>query len=334
MPQAAAVRQASDKPSRFLTAPRSHPWTGRGGIGHDDRVTGGDFLGDAVAELYSSDPQTFTEQRGVLAARARTAGEALAAKRIAGLRKPTRSAWIVNQLIRSDPGVPARLSALGEEFRAAQQARDGARIRELALARHRLIEDLAVQAFAVTGQQSPAAALREEVTATLAAALADPQAAEQIGAGTLVRAARQGGLGSALPPVLTDVPAPTGRSRATAAKPGRGATAAARDRAEQERRAQAEQERHRQNLRDAQRAAAEADRAAGAAIAAEQEQQHAVELIEERLTEARRRLHAARLEARRAVTRQRAARRAVDRLESQPPGRASTSTGSDGFKYR
>ena len=52
-------------------------------------MTDGDLLGEAVAELYSSDPDEFVERRGALVARGREAGQAPAAKQIAALRKPT-----------------------------------------------------------------------------------------------------------------------------------------------------------------------------------------------------------------------------------------------------
>jgi hypothetical protein len=83
-------------------------------------VTGDDLLREAVAELYSCGLGEFTEHRGVLVARARAAGEAALAKRIAGLRKPTRSAWVLNQLVRAAPAVTSELAALGAELRAAQ----------------------------------------------------------------------------------------------------------------------------------------------------------------------------------------------------------------------
>jgi hypothetical protein len=131
------------------------------------RVSDGDLARDAAAELYSADPDDFVERRGVLAAEARAAGDAQAAKRIAALRKPTRSAWVLNQLSRAEPGVTGQLELLGEELRAAQQSLDGTAIRELSVRRRKLIGALARRAFAACGLQSPPAALRDEVTATL-----------------------------------------------------------------------------------------------------------------------------------------------------------------------
>ena len=82
-----------------------------------------------------------------LAAAARDAGEPAAAKQITALRKPTRSAWVVNRLVRSDPEVRARIDALAADLRGAAGAADGARIRELTAARGRLVDELTRQAL-------------------------------------------------------------------------------------------------------------------------------------------------------------------------------------------
>jgi hypothetical protein len=288
-------------------------------------VTEPDLFREAAAELYSSDPDQFIERRGVLAARARAAGQAPAAKRIAGLRKPTRSAWVLNQLVRAAPEVPSELASLGRELRAAQRSLDGAAIRELSLRRHRLIESLARQAFAVAGLRVPPAALRDEVTATLGAALADPEVAEQLAAGTMERAARSEGFGPG-PPALTLVtssgtrrsaPASPRASRALAVA-GAAATARPAPRTPAPSPAEppgGERERRRLTaLAAAEQAAAEADRAAEAATAAEQELERAVQVMEEQLADARRSLSQTRAQARRARSRQRQARLALDRL--------------------
>jgi len=259
-------------------------------------------LRDAVAELYSSDPDEFVERRGALVAQARAAGQTPVAKQIAGLRKPTRSAWIVNQLVRAVPGVTAELASLGEELRAAQGSLDGEALRELSRRRRELVESLARQAFAVSGLQAPPAGLRDEVTATLGAALADPQVAGQLG--TLERAVHSEGFGSAGPPGLTLVKG-TGGGRPAKARPA--APSADQARAERERRRQAARA-------EAEQAAAEADRAADAATAAEQELQSTVQRLEEQLADARQDLADARSRARRARARQHSARQALNRI--------------------
>jgi hypothetical protein len=309
-------------------------------------VTSADLLTEAVAELYSCDPGEFVERRGVLAARARAAGDAPAAKRIAGLRKPTRSAWVLNQLARSAPDAATEVAGLGEELRAAQRSLDGAALRELSLRRRQLIDALARQAFTVSGEDAPSPALRDEVTATLGAALADPQVAELLQAGALERAAHRDGFGpEPAVPALALLPSSPGRARAPAPKrpvaaparaaaqnaaaaparaaakgaaadPARAAAtvtalADARDKAERERRGQA--------IAAAEQAAAEADEAADAADRAEREQESAVRVIEAQLTQARERLAGARVQARRARAGQRRAGQALDRLREHPP---------------
>ncbi len=184
------------------------------------RVSGDDLVREAGGELYSGDPEEFIERRGVLAARARAAGDAAAAKRIAGLRKPTRSAWVLNQLVRSEPGVPGQLAELGEELRVAQRSLDGAAIRELSVRRRRLLGALARQAFSACGMQSPPAALRDEVTATLGAAMVDPEIAEQLQAGMLDRAARRDGFGPPRPALAVVPSASAGPAPPACAEPG------------------------------------------------------------------------------------------------------------------
>ena len=179
-------------------------------------MTEADLLDEAITELYTADPESFTARRGALVAQAREAGDAAVAKKIAGLRKPTRSAWLINQLVRSDPSVPGRLAELGDQLRTAQAALDGPKIRELSAARRRLVEDLARQAFRLAGQDAPPAAMREDLTATFGAALADPAVTEQLAAGTLLRAAHRADF-SPGGPGLTLVPPPGGRTAAAPA---------------------------------------------------------------------------------------------------------------------
>ncbi len=195
-------------------------------------VSGTDLLAEATAELYSSDPEGFTERRAALAAQARAAGDRPAAREIASLRKPTRPAWIINQLVRGDPGAVARLTGLGDDLRAAATALDGARIRELSQARRRLIDSLIRQALQQAGEHSPSAALREDLTATFGAALADPGVAGELAAGTLVRPVHRADFSAGIPG-LSLVPPPAqgqgeapGRAPGEAPAPGRAETPA------------------------------------------------------------------------------------------------------------
>ena len=254
-----------------------------------------DLVADAKAELYQADPDGFTGRRAELAGRAREAGEPDAAKRIAALRKPTRSAWVVNRLVREHPEVKARLAELSAELQAAGAA-GAARIRELTAARGRLVDELTRQALQTSGLSAPPAALREEVTATLDAAIADPAVAADLG--TLTRAAQWAGFG----------PAPDG-GFAPPAPPARKAKAPARADAAAER-----ARRRQEKIDEAERALAQATQAAEAAAAAERGLEDTVRRLEAELADARQRLAEIRRQSYRAESRQRRASEELSRL--------------------
>jgi len=250
-----------------------------------------DLLADARAELYQADPEDFMARRAELVAGAREAGESAAAKQIGALRKPTRSAWVVNRLVRADPDVRDRLAVLAAELRDG--GLDGGRIRELTAARARLVDELTRQAL----DDLPAApaAVREEVTATFDAALADPEVAASLG--TLDRAAHWAGFGL----VPGGAPAPSAPAAKTK-KPEPVEPSAERER------------RHREKIISAERAVAEADRTADAANAAERELADAVRRLEAELAQARQQLADARRQAYRAESQQRRANETLSRL--------------------
>jgi len=254
-----------------------------------------DLLADAKAELYRADPDDFMPLRQELAARAREAGESAAAKQITALRKPTRSAWVVNRLVRADPEVTERLAALAAELRDAGASMDGGRIRELSAARARLVDELTRQAL--DDLPAPPAAVREEVTATLDAALADPDVAADLG--TLVRAAHWAGFG--LGPGGDGTPAPPAPAAKTR-KPAPAEPSAERER------------RHREKIMEAERAVAEADRTADAANAAERKLEDTVRRLEAELAQARQQLAEARRQAYRAESQQQRAGETLSRL--------------------
>jgi hypothetical protein len=250
-----------------------------------------DLLADAVAELYEADPDDFTARRQELAAQARAAGETAAAKQIAALRKPTRSAWVVNRLVRTDPEVAPRLAALAAELR---DGGDGPRLRELTTARGRLVDELTRQGLREL--PAPPAALREEVTATLDAAIADPEVAAQLG--TLVRAAHWAGFG--LAPIPEGTPARSRPSAPPKPAPPKPPPAPAQP--------------HREKILLAERAVAQADQATEAANATERELEDKVQRLESELADARQQLAEARRQAYRAESRQRRAGQELDRL--------------------
>lgn len=141
----------------------------------------GGMADDPLDQLYAVAPEEFTALRTRLAGEAKKGGDPAAAKRIAAARKPTTSAAVVNRLVHHEPDVRDRLAELGEELRAAHASMDGERIRELSSRQRRLIEQLAKAALEVSEVASPTAALRDDVTGTLQAAIADPEVRERLG---------------------------------------------------------------------------------------------------------------------------------------------------------
>jgi hypothetical protein len=202
----------------------------------------------------------------------------------------------------------------------------------------------------------PPLSLRLEVSETLTAALADPEVAAAFAAGTLTRAMQWSGFG-VLPadaeygadasaahgrergsgrqpspgtagskPVLTEVAQP--RRRPGQAPSGRATEeAAARRQAEEaELLALAEERtaRRREQYEEAERAVAAASSAAAEALSAEDQLEAEVRDLEQRLTQARADLTAARMRARHAEAAERRARQALDRLSLAPLPRCSS----------
>ena len=153
-------------------------------------------LDEIVRGLYVLPPTDFVAARNELVRRARAAGSREVAERLLQLRRPTRSAWLVNQLAR-DSSAMQRLSALGRELRDAQTGLAGADLRSLAEQRRRLFSDLLDQARAHAADAdvriTPTVLL--EVEATLQAALVDLAGALTIRNGRLVRPLSHSGFG-------------------------------------------------------------------------------------------------------------------------------------------
>ena len=116
-----------------------------------------------------------------------------AAKAIASARRPTTAAWVVNQLALTDATVRPKLTGLHEALRAAHAAMDGQRIRKLSATQRTLVQELTRAGFAAAELSDPPAALRDDVTGTLQAAIADPEVAARLG--RLSRAEEWSGFG-------------------------------------------------------------------------------------------------------------------------------------------
>src|ERR687893_1936002 len=156
----------------------------------------GHELDEIVRELYALPPADFVAARNDLVRQARAAGSREIAERLQRLRRPTRSAWLVNLLAR-DSTAMQRLSTLGRELRDAQAELAHAELRSLAEQRRQLIADLLdrAQAHADEAGVRLSPTVLSEVEATLQAALVDLAGAMTIRNGRLVRPLSHSGFG-------------------------------------------------------------------------------------------------------------------------------------------
>ena len=164
-------------------------------------------LDEAAEELYAEAPDDFLAARGALVARAREDGDKALAAAIGKLRKPSTAAWLVNLLAYEAADDLAALLDLGAAMRHAQARLSGAELRRLTQQRHQVVRALATQAHHLAADRGERVSrtVLDQVTDTLLAALADPEAAEQVRAGHLTTPLSYSGFG---PAGLASVPAP------------------------------------------------------------------------------------------------------------------------------
>jgi hypothetical protein len=154
-------------------------------------------LDEIVRELYLVPPADFVAARNELVRQALAAGNREFAERLRELRRPTRSAWLVNLLARRDSVAMQRLSAVGRELREAQTGLDGAQLRELAEQRRRVIDELLERARHRANEAGLRLtnAMMSEVEATLQAALVDLAGSLTVRNGRLERPLSHSGFG-------------------------------------------------------------------------------------------------------------------------------------------
>lgn len=160
-------------------------------------------------DLYGLPLEEFTSARDAFAKELRKAGKKEAADEVKSLRKPSVSAWAVNQAARRRPQDVKRLVRAGGELRKAQRGvvggGDPAALREATRGHRELVEELtdtAREILAERGAVSPAIVTR--VAQTLRGASIDKDASKALETGTLTEDVEQAGFG----PLLAAVPAP------------------------------------------------------------------------------------------------------------------------------
>jgi hypothetical protein len=232
--------------------------------------------------LYHGPLEEFTPRRDALVDDLEAGGKAESAKWVKGLRKPTRAAWLVNQLQAKNGRDIRRLLKASAELRAAQDemlagSSDQRRLRASATKERKAIDSLIASAERIGEREGVGQQIMVRVSETLQAAASDPEVAEAIELGRLdreQRAASLGLVGSAAP-----VPAPRGKD----------AEAERRDREQRAKRRQA------------------AERKLAAAERKLERERGRLDQAEVELQDAERRVHSAELDAN-------AARRALDEI--------------------
>jgi hypothetical protein len=278
-------------------------------------------LETAANELYALSPDDFIERRQQLVAEARQAGNRQLATEIGRLRRPTRSAWLINLLARREPEAVNGLLELGGALQDAQQRMAGDELRRLSAERRKTVDALARRAVELGSEHSysvPEGA-KQEVGQTLQTALGDPEIADLLRAGRLTQAVTFGGFGP------TDLTSALGASLPTKA-PSQPARSVSAEPAPADPKQRREAEEAAKEARD--RAAAARSVAETAEATAEAATQHADELADqvESLRSQLRQAETAEREAREAA---RAARKQYQELRQAAASAEQVATAAD-----
>jgi len=262
-------------------------------------------LEGAADQLYAISPDDFVAQRTALVAEARAAKDRVLAKEIGQLRRPTRSAWLVNVLSRAEPERITELLELGTALQQAQQRMAGDDLRRLSKQRRSMIDSLSRRARELGAEQDYAAtdAAIQEVSQTLQAALGDPSVADLVRAGRVHQAVSYGGFGpsdlaSALAASLPAAEPKTKPPKAAPDSDEESAPATPQPDTAEIQAAEQETAAKRQAAEDAAEAAAEAESTAEAATTRSDELADEVESLRTRLRDAEEQERTAREEAR------------------------------------
>jgi len=140
---------------------------------------------DATAdELYAVPPEEFVERRDA-AARDAKADDPDVAKAIRALKKPSTSAWLLNQLVRANRDDVSSLLDLGAALRQAQSRLEGAQLRELSKQRRQAVNALVGEARRLAARLGKPASesVAREVEQSLEAALSSAEAARAVESG-------------------------------------------------------------------------------------------------------------------------------------------------------
>jgi hypothetical protein len=168
-----------------------------------------------VDGLYGLPREEFTSARNALVRELRSSGRKDEAEEVRALKKPSVSAWAVNQLARQHPQQVAELVKAGDGLRKAQRdvlaGKKGADVRAASRVQHELADglvDAAREILETTGIRATQSTA-QRISGTLRAASSEPAAAKLLRKGRLSEDVESVGFG----PLLHVAPQRKGRSR-------------------------------------------------------------------------------------------------------------------------
>jgi hypothetical protein len=206
----------------------------------------------AADALYDVAPADFVAARNALAKELRAAGDKEQAAVVAKLRRPTPLAYALNHVARHRPASLAAALEAGaalETATAAAVAGDAGELRTATAADRDAMRALTDDVAKVLDAR--AADLAQKVTATIRAAVADPDVAAEVEAGRLTAEHESSGFGLGLGDTATATDAPAASPPRDDLAPRREAKRAKVDQAAKERAQRAAEERRARQRRDA-----------------------------------------------------------------------------------
>jgi hypothetical protein len=168
-----------------------------------------------VDGLFGLPREEFTEARNAVVRDLRKAGRKDEAEEVRALKKPSVSAWAVNQLARQHPQKVADLVKAGDALRKTQRdvlaGKKGADVRGASRAQHDLADELVDAAREILAKAGTPATqtTAQRISGSLRAASTDPAASKLLRKGRLSEDVESVGFG----PLLHVAPQRKGRSR-------------------------------------------------------------------------------------------------------------------------
>jgi hypothetical protein len=162
---------------------------------------------EEVANLYGLPLEDFIAERDALAKRLRGEGSREDAERVRKLKKPSRSAWAINQGVRADSKAAQRLIEAAEHLEGAQRkalsGKASAPLRDAMAAQQHAIEGMVDAVRTGVGSQRLSTAAVDRARETLRATAGDRELQAELAAGRITRDREAVGFGGPAPPAVS-----------------------------------------------------------------------------------------------------------------------------------